>query len=336
MMKFINIDTAFNGGNTETAKERDTIVYGPKIGMTLYTVRNEYNAMRETHLAAGKDEKAAATAALTETLERIAAMGYTAYQPNHTNTNWFLMDAAELRNLNQKLGLRVISPHMLTAWNLGEKELDDFLSYLVEIGADGISLDWTTPPGFVKGEPVTQTMMNIWLEDTYRKLIFMQERIAKNNFTLEVGFHAHSMEWIPVESFGGRYVLDILYERMGRNVLWHFDTSHAVWPEIGLNSYFPYTNLGEEGMIKYLWTHGDQYRMIHAKDVDCEGYYTTACGQGDLKWNRILRALVHHKIEWLFVEDNSPIACNRDGFGSVQVSIDYFRELYISLGLTHP
>ncbi len=320
---------------TSEAEEKE-VVYGPKIGVTLYTLRNEYNAIREAHMASGMDEKAAVTEALTETLRRIAAMGYKGYQPNHANTNWWYMDAAELKALNEELGLTIISPHWVTAWDYSDKELAEIFKYLDAVGADGISLDISLAPGYNWFDQMTQSMMSAWVVDVAEKFRYMQDQIRKNGYDLQVGFHAHSLEWIPVDSYGGRYMLDILYDEFGDEILWHFDTSHAVHPNVGLEAIYPFEILGEEGLIKYLWAHGDQYRLIHAKDVDCEGYYTTACGQGDIEWNEVLRAMAFHGLEWLLVEDNSPGSYNRDGWGSIKVSIDYFNEMYISLGLSHP
>lgn len=343
MKKFISFLLALTlmvGGTTLTAfaAEAKETVYGPKIGMTLYTVRNEYNAMREENMKDGMTEKEAVTKALTECLRRIAAMGYKGYQPNHANTNWWLMDAKELKALNEELGLTMISPHWVTAWSYSQKELSDALDYLNEVGATGISLDISFPPNedFVWGQRLTQKMMTDWVDDVIKKVHFMQDEIDKKGYDLRVGFHAHSMEWIPVESYGGRYFLDIMYDEFGDEVDFHFDTSHMVYPNVGMDAIYPYEFPGEEGLIKYLWAHGDQYTMIHAKDVDCEGYWTCACGQGDIEWNEVLRALAHHGVEWMLVEDNSPEKFNRDGFGSIQVSINYFNEMFISLGLTHP
>ena len=320
----------------DVTEEEAEIVYGPKIGVTLYTLRNEFNAMSQAAMDEGKTEKEAVTIAMTETLERIAAMGYKGYQPNHADTNWFLMDAAELKALNERLGLTCISPHMLTAWDMTDEERTDFLLYLDAIDATGISLDWSCPQGWSFGDRLTQNMMTEWTWTIADKMGWMKDKIAELGLDLKVGFHAHSMEWIPIESEGGRYMLDILYGEYGKDYDWHFDTSHAVYPNVGLDAIYPYEILGEEGLIEYLWAHGDQYNFIHVKDVDCEGYYTTACGQGDIEWNEVLRAFVHHGMEWMLVEDNSPGSYNRDGFGSIQVSIDYFNELYTSLGLAHP
>lgn len=321
----------------ETEAAEEVITYGPKIGMTLYTIRNEYNAMVEENMADGMEEKEAVTVALTECLHRIADMGYKGYQPNHANKNWWLMDASELKALNEELGLTLISPHWVTAWDYSDEELSDALDYLHEAGATGISLDISQPPNdFEWGSRLTQQMMTEWVEDVIVKLHYMEDKIAEKGYDLRVGFHAHSMEWIPVDSYGGRYFLDILYDEFGKDFDLHFDTSHMVYPNVGFDAIYPYDFPGEEGLIKYLWAHGYQYNFIHAKDVDCEGYYTTAVGQGDIEWNEVVRACVASGLEWLLVEDNSPGSYNRDAFGSIKVSIDYLNEMYISLGLTHP
>ena len=322
----------------EEATEEAEIVYGPAIGCTLYTVRNEYNAMREEQLAAGATEQEAATYALTECLRRIAAMGYTAYQPNHANTNWYLMDAAELKALNEELGLTCISPHMVTAWSMSDEELTDFLLYLDAIDATGISLDTSSPEeeGWEWGDRITQDMILNWTNQIIEKMTFMRDKIDELGLDLKVGFHAHSYEWIPVEAEGGRYMLDILYGEFGKEFDWHFDTSHMVYPNVGFDAIYPYDFPGEEGLIEYLWAHGNQYNFIHFKDVDCEGYYTTAIGQGDIEWNEVLRACAYHGIQLVLVEDNAPGSYNRDAFGSLQVSINYLNDMYHSLGLTRP
>lgn len=83
-------------------------------------------------------------------------------------------------------------------------------------------------------------MMEEWVDDVKNKLHWMQDKIAEKGYDLKVGFHAHSMEWIPIEAYGNRYFLDILYSEFGNSVDWHFDTSHMVYPNVGMDAIYPY------------------------------------------------------------------------------------------------
>ena len=323
--------------------------YGPKIGVTLYTLRHKYLEIREAALAAGKSDQEASTEALTTVLHKIADMGYQGYQINWQDTEWFDMPAAELKALNEELGLTMVSPHWMTAWyTSSEEELEWILNYCVEVGTDGISLDvnspstsdgWSVGENWSKGMPLTAKMMDAWVKHVIEQIHFMQDKIDEMGYhdLLRVGMHTHSLEWIPVETYGNRYFIDILYDEFGDTVDLHFDTSHAVYPNMGWDAIYPETHiLGVDGLVKYVWQHGDQYRLIHVKDVDIREQHTTAVGQGDIPWNNIIDALVYNQVEWILVEDNVPEAHNRDDYESVQTSINYLNELYITRGLEHP
>lgn len=147
-----NTDT--NTATDLTTEDSNGPVYGPVIGITLYTVRNTYNAMYEEQIAAGSTEQEAATYALTSVLHTIADMGYTAYQPNFRNTNWFLMDASELRKLNEELGLLLYSPHWRYVWDYTDEEVSQALDHLHEAGATGITLDSSSAPVASRASPL--------------------------------------------------------------------------------------------------------------------------------------------------------------------------------------
>lgn len=337
------------GSVSALAEETETeVTYGPKLGVTLFTLRHKWNEMRDAALAAGKSNQEAATEALTSMLHTIADMGYKGYQPNWQDPNWWDMPAAELKALNEELGLTLISPHWMTAWYCSEEELEWILTYCVEAGATGISLDvnspsssdgWAVSDKWSRGMPLTAKMMDNWVKHVIEQIHYMQDKIDAMGYhdVLRVGMHTHSLEWIPIQTYGGRYFIDILYDEFGDTVDLHFDTSHAVYPNMGWDAIYPETSiLGVDGLVKYMWQHGDQYSFIHIKDVDIREQHTTAIGQGDIPWNNIIDAAVYTGIEWLLVEDNVPEAHNRDDYQSVQTSINYLNELFITRGLEHP
>ena len=127
----------------ETAQQE--VKYGPKIGVTLYTLRHQWIEMRDAALAEGKSNQEAATEALTSMLHTIADMGFQGYQPNWQDPNRWDMPASELKALKKELGLTLISPHWMTAWYCSDEELEWILNYCVEAGATGISLDVNQP-----------------------------------------------------------------------------------------------------------------------------------------------------------------------------------------------
>ncbi len=327
----------------EAAEEvEEDVKYGPKIGVTLFTLRHKYIEIRDAALAAGKSNQEAATEAVTTILRKIADMGYQGYQINWQDPNWFDMPASELKALNEELGLTMISPHWMTAWYCDEEQLEWIINYCVEAGATGISLDVNHPSSVVEnysGMPLTATMMDKWVKYVINQIHYMQDKIEEMGYSdvLKVGMHTHSLEWIPVETYGNRYFIDILYSEFGDSVDLHFDTSHAVYPNFGWDAIYPETHiLGVDGLVKYMWQHGDQYNLLHVKDIDIREEHTTAIGQGDIPWNNIIDAVVYNNIEWILVEDNTPEAHNRDDYQSVQTSINYLNELFITRGLAHP
>ena len=332
------------GSMTALAEEpKKEVTYGPKIGVTLYTLRHKWIEMREAALAEGKSDQEAATEAMTSMLHTIADMGFKGYQPNWQDPNWWDMPASELKELNEELGLTLISPHWMTAWYCSEEELEWILNYCVEAGATGISLDVNQPTdprwSWTNHAVVTQKTMTEWVKHVKDQIHYMQDKIDAMGYhdVLRVGMHTHSLEWIPIASYGNRYFIDILYEEFGDTVDLHFDTSHAVYPNVGWEGIYPETSiLGVDGLVKYIWQHGDQYNFIHAKDVDVREQHTTAIGQGNIPWNDIIDACVYNNVQWLLVEDNTPEAHNRDDYQSVQLSINYLNELFITKGLEHP
>lgn len=335
-------------GSVSVLAEETEVAYGPKLGVALYTLRHKWNEMRNATLDAGKSNQEAATEALTSMLHTIADMGYKGYQPNWQDPNWWDMPAAEMKALNEELGLPLISPHWMTAWYCSEEELEWILNYCVEAGATGISLDvnspsssdgWAVSERWSRGMPLTAKMMDGWVKHVIEQIHYMQDKIDAMGYhdVLRVGMHPHSLEWIPIQTYGGRYFIDILYDEFGDTVELHFDTSHAVYPNMGWDAIYPETSiLGVDGLVKYMWQHGDQYSFIHIKDVDIREQHTTAIGRGDIPWNNIIDAAVYTGVEWLLVEDNVPEAHNRDDYQSVQTSINYLNELFITRDLEHP
>lgn len=233
------------GSMSALAEETETeVTYGPKLGVTLYTLRHKWNEMRDAALAEGKSNQEAATEALTSMLHTIADMGYKGYQPNWQDPNWWDMPASELKALNEELGLTLISPHWMTAWYCEEEELEWILNYCVEAGATGISLDvnmpsssdgWTVSEKWSNGQPLTAKMMDAWVKHVIEQIHYMQDKIDAMGYhdVLRVGMHTHSLEWIPIQTYGGRYFIDILYDEFGDTVDLHFDTSRGV-PQHGL------------------------------------------------------------------------------------------------------
>lgn len=116
------------------AQEAETaeVVQGPKVGIILYTMRNDMSAAIEEKVAAGTAEADSAEGSPVCTMERIAEMGYQGVQM----TTFYSVPAAELKAKADELGLTLLPPHWANV-NWTDEEWTANLQYLADAGIPG-------------------------------------------------------------------------------------------------------------------------------------------------------------------------------------------------------
>lgn len=315
----------------EAATETPEVVQGPKVGIILYTMRNDMSAAIEEKVAAGTAEADAQKEVLFDTMERIAEMGYQGVQM----TTFYSVPAAELKAKADELGLTLLPPHWANV-NWTDEEWTANLQYLADAGIPGLLLASSSIPDRDRSDtsPITQAQLVSWRDSLVETLKAMQAQIEKNGQDLFVGYHSHSNEVIPIEAISMN-VMDALYAEFGDSVPLELDIAWAAWPNSGVDRYLPYQPMRSEGLAEYFMKHGNQFtKYLHLKDVDFETGEPTAIGQGDLEWNELFPIFNMYDVEWVIVENDRPESFNRDGFQDAQVSINYLKDLYQSLGWT--
>lgn len=318
------------------AQEAETaeVVQGPKVGIILYTMRNDMAAAIEEKVAAGTAEADAQKEVLFDAMERIAEMGYQGVQM----TTFYSVPAAELKAKADELGLTLLPPHWANV-NWTDEEWTTNLQYLVDAGIPGLFLASSQAPGRDRWTttPMTQKDLDAWVVSLSDTLTAMQAQIEKSGYDLFVGYHSHCFEVVPIESYGGKCLMDVIYDSFNGAVPLELDLAWATWPNspTTVEVMDPYQPMLSDGLAAYLKTHGNQFtEYLHLKDVDFETGEPTAIGQGDLEWNELLPIVQSFGTEWLIVENDRPESFNRDGFQDAQVTINYLKDLYQTLGWT--
>ena len=173
------------------AQEAETaeVVQGPKVGIILYTMRNDMAAAIEEKVAAGTAEADAQKEVLFDTMERIAEMGYQGVQM----TTFYSVPAAELKAKADELGLTLLPPHWANV-NWTDEEWTANLQYLADAGIPGLLLASSSIPGRDRSDtsPITQAQLVSWRDSLVETLKAMQAQIEKNGQDLFVGYHSHS------------------------------------------------------------------------------------------------------------------------------------------------
>lgn len=315
------------------AQEAETaeVVQGPKVGIILYTMRNDMAAAIEEKVAAGTAEADAQKEVLFDAMERIAEMGYQGVQM----TTFYSVPAAELKAKADELGLTLLPPHWANV-NWTDEEWTTNLQYLVDAGIPGLILASSSIPDRDRSDtsPITQAELENWCTSLTETLKAMQAQIEKNSHDLFISYHSHSNEVIPIESINMN-ILDALYAEFGDAVPLELDIAWAAWPNSGADRYLPYQPMRSEGVAEYFMKRGNQYtKYLHLKDVDFETGEPIAIGQGDLEWNELFPIFNMYDVEWVIVENDRPESFNRDGFQDAQVTINYLKDLYQTLGWT--
>ena len=306
-------------------------VYGPKVGVILYNMRTDMSAMIEEKVAAGTSQADAEKEVLFETIDRLAAMGYQGVQM----TTFYSVPAAELKAKCEEVGIELLPPHWARAqWT--DEEWATNLQYLADAGIPGLILASSSIPNRDWGTttPITQNDMEAWLVSLTDTLSSMQAKIEESGLDLFISYHSHSNELITINSINMN-LMDALWAEFGDSVPLELDLAWAAFPNSGLDRFWPHEPLYSDGLAAYFAERGYQYTdYLHLKDVDFESGSPIAIGQGDIEWNEIFPVINQFDVEWVIVENDNPSTFNRDGFEDAEVSINYLKALYQTLGWT--
>lgn len=210
------------------------------------------------------------------TLAKIAGQGYTAVE----FAGFHGQSAAQVRNLLDKHGLRAASAHI----PLGDfqNRLDGVVDDLVTIGAEWGVVPWVAP------DDRSEKTLRGYAEqfDSYA------ERLKSADIAF--AYHNHDFEFADTTA-GGTTLFDTLVSVTTPGLV--FFELDAFWAAVG--GFEPAEVIG---------ANADRIALLHLKDGAIgQGSHTDApFGQGDLRWEPILRAARAAGVAWYITEQDAP------------------------------
>ncbi len=222
------------------------------------------------------------------TLERVAALGYTAVE-----TGQFAGDAARQRELFDALGLQVVAAHVPAP--AGEHEAGS-LAFMAGLGSENLVVPWLDPElYFQSSEGVLQAAE-----------LLNQAAANAEKAGLRLHYHNHDFEFALLD---GRPAFDLLEENLDPRILFEIDT---YWVETA-----------RQDAAQLLRRLGDRAPLLHIKDGPLQrDLPMVAVGEGALPLREIIAAAGGHS-QWLIVELDR---CDGDMFDAVARSHAYLAQ----------
>lgn len=245
--------------------KEDFFVVPQKIGLQLYTLRNEM----------GKDAKG--------TLAKVAAQGYKTVETfGYGDHKWFGLNVAELRSTLKANGLSTPSGHSFPA------------SLFLQ---NGWEEKWK--PAVEDAKAVGQEFIVIpWLEEQYRNDINNFKKIAAalskaggicKNTGIKLAYHNHDFEFAPLAGTTGYDVL--LKETDPKLVFFEMD---IYWV----------SKAGKDPLALFA-KHPGRFAMWHVKDMDNTPQKNfTEVGNGVINYKKIFNYAKQSGMKYFFVEQD--------------------------------
>jgi len=219
-----------------------------------------------------------------DTLRKVKSIGYGAVETS--------FDYTKSKRELEGVGLRVAGLHV--GFPELKENLGRWLKFSKDLGSPNIICPYL--------DEEQHRDLSQW-EKTASLLNEVGARCKKEN--LQLSYHNHDFEF---KKFGGKYLLDILYEETdAENLFAELDT---YW-----------IKSGGEDPVRYIQKYSNRCRILHLKDMAKDGSFAEV-GQGILEWSEIFQATKDSKIEWYIVEQD---VCKRNSLESVRISLEYLK-----------
>ena len=234
---------------------------------------------------------------ISEFLERIKSMGYDAIQISGIGK----IDskaAGIYKRVCEKLGLEICATHV----SLGElgNDLDWIIKYHRMWGCSHLG---------VGSIPDQERNLNGALAFA-KKYNSIGEKL--NAAGLSLFYHNHLFEF---QKYGGTTLMDILFDE--------FDERYV---EFELDTYF--VQAGGANPVDWIYKTDDRMSVIHLKDMAVTDgrAHIAALGDGNLCWEKIIKACRETKVKYAVVELHQDM---QDPVGALKTSIDYLKKIIL-------
>lgn len=196
--------------------------------------------------------------------------------------------SAEMRAALERFGLRAVSSHVALATL--RSELDDAISFALDIGNDTLVMPYLTP-GQRPGDAAGWIALGESLGEIGR---------ACRERGLRLLYHNHDFEMTELD---GRLAIDWLLEAAGEG-------------QLGFEPDIAWMVRGGADPVELLERHAGRCSRVHVKDLAAPGQNVAeqgwaAVGRGTLAWGRYLRAARAAGAEWFVVEHDQPLDAPR-------------------------
>ena len=232
------------------------------------------------------------------TLEKFANMGFAGVEL----CRWFdwtdMFDkwsAEELRDVAQRVGLKIVSAH-LPAYMLQPEKLDE-LSQFADIVGMKYAMIASLPP-----EQMASKAILMGVAET-----FNQAATSLQSSGIRIGFHAHGPDFKPVE---GAIPWEILFDNTAPDVVMQMDIGNCLH--------------GGGDPIHYLKKYPGRATLVHLKEFSAEKP-PEAIGDGVVDWAEVFEVCEDlHQPEWYIIEQEEK---EYNPWSSAEKSLKYLRAL---------
>ena len=241
-------------------------------------------------------------------MERIAAMGYTAVQLSAVgamNGDNPELDAAQARKILDDNGLKCIATHR--SWEQLCDDTDKEIEFHQTLGCDFTAIGGIPPAYKEEGA------------DGYRR--FCDDAapvIAKLKASgVRFGYHNHAFELERVDYVDGqpRTLLDLIIDCGNPDMLLELD---LYWLAHG--------GANPQRIVERC---KNRMPVIHIKDKEMDGSepIMAPIGEGNMDWAHLIPACLDSGVEWIAIEQDN---CYRDAFDCLKSSYDYLKRMGLS------
>jgi sugar phosphate isomerase/epimerase len=215
-------------------------------------------------------------------LHRLAKMGY-----NGVELAGNALPAAQMKAVQEKYGIRVISSHVVLAELL--KKLNEHIAYNLEIGNKRIYCAWS----------------DMKTKEDALRIAGDLNRIGEkcDKYGIEFGYHNHAHEFSKDEN--GIYLLDLMYANTDPRFV-----------KTELDVYW--VKRGGADPVQVIGRYSGRMSVIHLKEYGPDGA-SIAIGDGELDWLSIITAAKAAGAKRFIVE----IEAIGDEYGMAQRSYDF-------------
>ena len=252
-------------------------------------------------------DKDTVVAALTE----VAAMGYDGVEFANLfpGTQFYGIDPAELKGIMEELGLGIAGTHYHANWLSTDEDIDAVIEANVAVGSKRIIFAYSVPEEGQSNED--------WLAYINGIVDNMKARVAEAGADIEVLYHNHGDEFMPMSDEDDSFVMD--------NITSDFYEIDLYWASRGLGN--------TEAAVEWANNNADKIHLLHIKDGDLTTDFSEAgavmpWGGGEMPLQEFVDVARNSTgIEWVVVENDTP--AGHDGHNALEdakESIDYIKE----------